>query len=204
MKPLNENQHVLFILKVKYSDNQIKTLCNKQTIDKGSKIALLDLILEKLGHSTEAYSTTPIIEIIFYYKINEGKIIPNIDNSKGSITLPKFQLFYKNKLPIAYKPEDYGVISWNAGNYYSIYTDKAHIMLEKKENNGEIIYDVKYFKNKKLVFTWIDKLIAEDYLVRSIGNSTYHYIKGRLELIRTERKTSPISKTKVNKASIIE
>ena len=168
-------------------------------LKQGSKIALLDLILEKLGHSTEAYSTTPIIEIIFYYKINEGKVSPSIFNDKAKIILPKYQVFYKNKLPITYKLEDYGVIKYYKNNIYTIFNGKAVIMLEKKEENNQIIHEVKYFKNSNLLFEWTDKFIGENYLVRSIGNSTYHYKEGELILIRTERKTTPITKTKVDK-----
>ena len=73
MLPLDNNQHVLFIFKVKFIDNQVKTLCTKQVINKTSKKDLIDLIVERLGHSTESYSSVPINEIIFLYKINNGE-----------------------------------------------------------------------------------------------------------------------------------
>ena len=70
MKQLTDDQHVLLLIKVKFKDNQIKTLSNKQTINKDCKNDLLELILDRLGHSNEAYNSAHIIEIIFYYKIN--------------------------------------------------------------------------------------------------------------------------------------
>ena len=72
-------------------------------------------------------------------------------------------------------------------------------MLEKKEDNNQIIHEVKYYKNSNLLFEWTDKFLAEDYFVRSIGNSTYHFKQGEVILIRTNKKTTPISKTKVDK-----
>ena len=73
-------------------------------------------------------------------------------------------------------------------------------MLTKVDN----IIHAKYFKLNKLLFEWTDKYLREDYLVRSIGNSTYHFINGELSLVRTERKSSPISKTNIDKNLIIE
>lgn len=192
MNNISKSHHVDLIFKVKFNDNQVKTIAPLQSINKTSLNELLDLLLNRIDLLSDAYKTTPITDIIFYYIVMDGEITPNI--TKNNKTIPNYHIFFKNKLPIAYKPEEYGSILLQNDNLFIISNGKAQIILEKSIENKNIKYDVKYLKNNKVIFEWIDRLIEPNYLVRSIGSSVYHFIDGELTLIRSEKKLAPLNK----------
>lgn len=97
--------------------------------------------------------------------------------------LCKGQVFYKNKLPIAYTPEGYGnILVKNKDNtFYILAYNKAQIIIEVSKQNDDIISVVKYMKNNKVIFEWVDTIINNNYLLRSIGSSIYHFLEGESE-----------------------
>lgn len=102
---LDINYHILFILRVKFDDNQIRTLGHLKKLNKDDLDFILEYYIQSIGLKSDAYKTTPIISIIISYGIREGKI------ENKFITNPKnYQIYYNNKLPIAFNPEDYGLL----------------------------------------------------------------------------------------------
>ena len=107
----------------------------------------------------------------------------------------KYQTYYKNKLPIAVLPEEYGKVTKKKGNLYIITVSKtSSIYLETSLKNKQQINSIEYLKYGQLLFTWIDKIIDNNSFTRYIGQSTYHYTNKELTLVKSTRKTSPNKK----------
>ena len=87
-----------------------------------------------------------------------------------------YQSYFSNKLPIAYSIEEYGKILIDHNDYALIsLSNNTSIFINKNIIDGKPCYHIKYFKNSKLIFEWIDKLIEPNYLIREIGKSIYHF-----------------------------
>jgi hypothetical protein len=69
---IGDNQHILLLLKVKFEDNQVRTLSDLQTINSKSKYNLLQFFKDRLQILFEAYKVIPISSIIFSYGIRDG------------------------------------------------------------------------------------------------------------------------------------
>lgn len=105
---ISTDQHILLLLKVKFTDNQYKSLNDLQKINIKSKEGLLVYFKDKLQLFNETYKVIPISSLIFSYGIREGLITPTINiTQKPNI---KYQTYYRNELPIAVIPEDYGTV----------------------------------------------------------------------------------------------
>jgi hypothetical protein len=194
---LESDKHISFLLKAKFEDKQVKLLLPKLDIDKNSKRKLQSIIIDRIALLSDYYKTTKVDKFIIQYGIRDGSIV----NKSSSVI--NYQIFYKNKLPIAYKPEDYGNIINKVGNLYiiSLASLGKNIQIHLTVSNDTLdkIHLIKYFKKDVLLFEWTDKYLSATHLVRSIGKSTYHYVNGNLILVRSEKVTSPIAKSKINK-----
>jgi hypothetical protein len=110
----------------------------------------------------------------------------------------KYQSFYNIKLPIAFNPEDYGVIRYHRNNFYIINLGKnIQIELEILKNEDGLHYknDVKFYKNNNLTYHWVDQLvdpINKNYFKRFIGKSTYYIKDKEIILTKFTKNTGPI------------
>jgi len=197
MNKTSIDQHILLLLKVKFIDNQIRTLNDLQTINVNSKSDILDYFKGRVQVLDEAYKVIPISSLIFSYGIRKGKVSPTVGidlnkDSKNKNT--KFQVYYRNELPIAMLPEDYGTILSKVGNNYTILVNRgmqnAIINLSVKTLGGETVNHVKYIKNNILLFSWTDTITSfnDKKLTRRIGKSINHYIDGEITLYTTIKK----------------
>src|SRR6266568_3780081 len=75
--------------------------------DKYINYLLLSFIINILIFINESYKTIPINSIIFSYGIRDGIITSSLIKESKDI---KYHIYYKNELPIAMLPEDYGII----------------------------------------------------------------------------------------------
>ena len=199
---LNENQHVLFILRLKFENNQIKTVTTLKKLDKTSKKDIIEYLYNKISLSNETYSTIPIISIVFSYGIREGMIDHSINDITISNIHTKFQTYYKNKLPIVKSgiPSEYGKILRSKNDQYFIIVDKkTTIILDLLVKDNQQVNKIIYIKNGQTIFNWTDTIIAENKIVREIGKSIYHYENMNLVLVKIIKKSKSIEKVKENK-----
>jgi hypothetical protein len=119
MNKIDDKHHVLFLFRIKYDNGHYSTIGKLQKINnsKESKEELNKYIKNIIDISLDAYKDIPISSIVFSYGIRDGKIEINRDTKLKA----RHQTYYNNKLPIAYKPEDYGKIISKTGNIYFIY-----------------------------------------------------------------------------------
>jgi DNA polymerase type B, organellar and viral len=203
MKPLSDNHYVLFILRLKFDNNQLISASTLQKIDKTSKIEIIEYLYSRILVSNEAYSITPIKSIIFSYGIREGKLDPNVNElSLNSNINTKFQVYYKHKLPIVKsgKVNEYGKILSSNNEQYTIFVNSnAIIILDLTYINNQQINKIKYIKKGQVLYSWTDTITGLNKLVREIGKSVYYYENGELVLVKIEKKSKAIEKTKVNK-----
>jgi hypothetical protein len=121
-----------------------RTLNDLITIDVNSKSEILGYFKDRVRVLVENYKVIPLSHLIFSYGIRKGKAPSTMkfDSKKafGSKNA-KFQVYYRNELPIAMLPEDYGTILSKLGNNYTILVNRgmqnAIINLSVKTLGGE-------------------------------------------------------------------
>lgn len=205
MNRLDDNQIALFILRIKFENNQSISASTLQRIDKTSKNDIIEYLHSRISLSNEAYSTTPIKSLIFSYGIREGKLDSNIlgretDNKSNIET--KFQLYYKHKLPILItgKVNEYGKILSSSDNQYTIFVNNnTLILLEITTIDKQQVNRIKYIRNGQIIYNWTDTVIGLSNVVREIGKSVYYYENGELVLIKIEKKSKAMEITKTRK-----
>jgi hypothetical protein len=154
MSNISKSEHVLLILRVKFEKNQIASLCNMQVINNNNKDNLLLFIKDRFNLSNEAYKNTPVSSIIISYGIR-GEFTSILENKTPKNV--NYQTYYRNELPIAILPEDYGLILSQINNTYTISINRgkknAIIILTVKKLDNQTVNHIKYFKNNNLLFT---------------------------------------------------
>lgn len=194
---VTDKQHILFIPKVRFINNQIVTLSPMQKININSKEGLITFIKDRLTLSNESYKVEPVSSLIFSYGIRDGVVTPTV-YSNNKVT-NNYQIYYNNQLPIALLPEEYGIILSNIDNNYTISVNrgksKAIIILTVTaagEEGNKTINNIKYFKSNNLLFTLTDTIISnkDRKFIRRIGKSILHYEDGELVLYTTIKKTT--------------
>jgi len=206
---LKDKQYFLFITRVKYTNGHISTIGNMQKINKKSKDEIIKYIKNILTLSFETYKNNPITSIIFSYGFREGdinsKVILREDQAKATARATesnKYHIYYNNKLPLALIPEEYGLILSSNNNIFTIITDSnATIILNQIKDGDKVKNIIKYFKDKKLLFSWIDTIISLENkkFIREIGKSILHYENDELILYSIIKKTKPIVKKQIPK-----
>jgi hypothetical protein len=105
---IKDDQYILIIPRLILIDNQYITISKSIKINKDNKEDLLIYLMDRIGLSNEAYKSIPISNIIFSYGIRNGQITPTIGPAQNKDGAIKYQIYYKNKLPIVTNPEKYG------------------------------------------------------------------------------------------------
>jgi hypothetical protein len=199
---IDNNQHILVLFRIKYTNNQFSTIGDLQKINKSSFEQFTKDIKNIIDISFDAYKEIPISSVVFSYGIRSGLIPSETSNLKLPFT-PKFQIYYNNRLPIAMVPEEYGLIISEANNLYTIITESHATIILTVSKEGEFtVNNIKYFKGKRLLFTWIDTILSfeESKFIRKIGKSVLHYENKNLILSTRVKKTKAmIVKKLVNK-----
>jgi hypothetical protein len=202
---IKDDQHILFIPRLLLIDNQYITISKLIKINHNTRNEdLLIYLMDRIGLSSEAYKSIPISSIIFSYGVRKGKIISTIGIpaafGNGQNKDIKYQIYYRNKLPIVTAPEEYGKVIAKYNNLYIISLQKnisVHLYLEKEGDHQ--INRIEYIKNGNILFIWKDTIISPNSFIRTIGKSTIHYENGEIVLYKIEKKTSGITKKNLPK-----
>lgn len=107
----------------------------------------------------------------------------------------KYQIYYKNKLPIVTSPEEYGKVIAKYNNLYIISLAKnISVHLFQGKEGDHQVNRIEYIKIGNILFTWKDNIVAPNSFIRNIDKSTIHYIKGEIVLYKIQKKTMGITK----------
>nr|YP_010146943.1 hypothetical protein K4014_mgp24 [Cyclocybe aegerita]QQP21452.1 hypothetical protein [Cyclocybe aegerita] len=170
---IDENQHFLFILRGIFEDNQPVSFFTIQKINKECKKELLNYLFNRISISNDFYLSTPLKSIVFSYRKMYGKIKSDLIVENRETV---YHTYYRNKLPVAFNPSEYGKILIQNGKSYTIAIDnKNMINLEQTTIDNKKVNIVHYFKNNQLLFVWKDIYIDEENINREIGKSIYHF-----------------------------
>ena len=185
---IESNNHILLLFKIKFNSGQIRTLGKMQQLNPNDKNYLVDFLGDVLQRLEDSYSTTPIIQIIFYYGIREGEA-----KSKEITHKVPFQNHYHFKLPITFDPFEYGTVLASANNVYTIHINNTNTAILTTDGK---VNDVKIFRAGNLMLEYTDTLINEKTFVRKIGNSEFTYTNGELVLVTTPKRTRSLTTLK--------
>ena len=199
---LDDNNHILFILRLRFENNEVVSASTLKKINKTNRDDLIEYLYDRLTSvSYKTYTTKPIKNIIFSYAIKEGII----DNTVSDISIntsidAKYQIFYNNKLPIVKtgNPSEYGKIlsSENNNHYFISVSNKIFIALKISHKNNQQINSIDFIKNGRIIANWTDTVVGENSIVREIGKSIYYYENMELVLVKVIKKSKPIDKIK--------
>jgi len=203
VKNIKNNQHILLIPRVQFNNNDIISLSNKVEINNSLEIkkTLLNYLMDRIGSSTDAYKSIPIINIIFSYGIREGKYTPTFSTPKKDI---EYHTFNRGKLPIGLIPNDYGKIISKIGNNYVISLNKnTFITLRVEQNLSNLENHITFVKNGEVLYIWKDKIISnyegDRKFIRYIGKSIINYNNGEISKFKVLKKTSGIKNKLITK-----
>jgi hypothetical protein len=157
MEPLNNNNMVHIILKVRFSDGSYASLSHLQTVNKSMFTELLDVFNSYLDVKAEDYSDENISEIIFQYHISYKKGINPIKTrliKSINISKNKSFTFRGYKLPISTDIKDL--------NKWGTIISKTRNKLEIAKKASKLTYHITKQLNKHIVQLKVDnKLIFE-------------------------------------------
>jgi hypothetical protein len=178
VKGLNENQHILFIFRIRLINDSVKTVMKHQKINNiFSKRELIPFIEDQINLTNENYNDSQIKTLIITYGIRKGAI----ESQKSLLPLieTNYHIYYNHKLPIVTNIEEYGDILNQNGDIttISLRNRKGEILIIKKEGNKNLI---KFFKNGKLMYEWIDYIREDGSLIREIGKTTILWKDGEI------------------------
>lgn len=170
-------------------------------IDSSNLIILYNLLCNLLSILSNEYKTTPIINIVFSYKIidTENKVSKIDNNNIKSNKLPIYK-FYGYNLPLTLDFKLWGIQIFNENNHYKI-----------KRLSSDLIYDITVEplwnkinildSNNNIILTFKDvkDINNQDKSIftRIIYNQKYHFNNGQL-IVKTLNKTINLL-TKLNK-----
>jgi len=174
------DQYILFIFRIILENGSIKTVTKiqKLNLDDANKEALIEFVNDKINLVQESYFTEPIKSIIISYGVRKGKLEQPLIELNKSDSEKSHHVFYNNKLPLSLNPEGYGEILNQDDQTYLIALKKnIQILLKVIEGN----HHIKFFKNSKLMYEWVDKInLIENSLIRDIGKTSIYWKDGNI------------------------
>ena len=191
LSELTDDQHVLFIPRIKHNNGKISTLCDLQRLNKNDVEYITNHLENLLNLKADFYQELPIISIIIDYGIRDG-VAPSKSFPKD---IP-FQTYYHYKFPITMNPLEYGKLVRQYDNDYIISLESGNTAIIKSFTDKN---EVEIIKNGDHVLNYTDYFINNNSFNRKIGQYTYTYVDGSLELVQSKKRTSTISKKKISK-----
>ena len=85
-KDLQDNQHIIFLFRLQWSDNQFATIGNLQRLNMEDKTYILNKIVDEMVDKGGYYLEHSIISLVFTYAIRDGKAIEKNNFIKCTIS----------------------------------------------------------------------------------------------------------------------
>jgi hypothetical protein len=191
---IKEDQHILFIFRIVLINNDIKTVTKLLKInnDVNEKKNLVSYLLDAINLTNNNYNNAPIKSLIISSGIRKGSIIPTITAKEE---IKSHHLFYNHKLPISTKIEEYGDIIGKFEDTIIVSLKKNIQLIIKSLDNKNFI---KFFKNGKLMYEWIDCIKEDNSLIREIGKTTFKWKDNEILWTKVLKTTKPSNKKRLS------
>ena len=178
MNKIKDNQHVLFILRLQFSNGQIRTLNKMVKLTKLDLKFLLDLLNDKVQTSQDGYKTMSLNTIIFAYAIVDGKISSNLQNNSN---VKLHTIYNRYKLPISLEPLDYGRLIYKdtINNIFIMKMNKTNTAIIRVEDN---INHVTIERDGLEQVIYKDIKIDNNTFIRQLNSVEYRYHNKELVL----------------------
>jgi len=183
---LSENQHMLFLFRLQWSDNQFVTIGNLQKLNNDDKDYIFDYLSEEIKNKGDYYLENSVISIVFSYGIRDGRTLEKTINNKI-----QFHNYQHHKLPVTMNPLEYGKLVRRFDNIYNVQiNDKNDVFITQFEDKNEI----EFYRSGTLVYKWIDKWINENTFSRLLGKKEFIFKDNELFLLKVDKPAKFITK----------
>lgn len=199
MSPLEGNQLVYFILKVKFTDGSYASLSHMQIINKTMFKKLLNILYKYLDFNSDNYTDRTISNLIFQYHIKtvekskgqEAKLTESYKTKK----VPAFR-FKGYNLPISTDLEAWGLVNKLDNNIFKVNSNTREYKVTKFIDKQ--VFEV--MSDNKVLFSFTD-IFGENSnsFTRILKDKEFIYKNGELIVKKLNRKTDFITKIKVDK-----
>lgn len=178
-KELKDDQHIIFLFRIQWSDNQFVSIGNLQKLNKEDKDYILNKIVDNMIDKGGYYLEQSILSLVFTYAIRKGKALEKVINT--NIQCHNYQ---HHKLPITMNPLEYGKLIDKFGDTYVIQVNPKNIAtITQLENYNE----VKFYKSGEITYEWIDKWIDNNTFSRILGKKEWIFKNNEQILFKTEK-----------------
>lgn len=202
MNPLENTQYVTFQLVYKLSDNTFRTLGYLIKINKDDletlKSNLLFFHLNDFDEYNEVFKETIAIYIKYRYlnmsKVENKPLLVDVRKNKNITT----HLINKVQIPSMYDTNQWGIIKYKKDKVnftiYSIIRGNYRFEVIQTLSSRDITI---FNENNNLILEFNDKFESENYFIRTIKNTHYHFKDDKIVLnIKENKNTKFISKVK--------
>ena len=202
MNKIKDNQHVLFILRLQFSNGQIRTLNKMVKLTKLDLKFLLDLLNDKVQTSQDGYKTMSLNTIIFAYAIVDGKISSNLQNNSN---VKLHTIYNRYKLPITLDALEYGTLIYKdtINNIFIMRINKTNVATIRCTDN---INYVSIDRDGLEPITYKDIKIDSNTFIRQLNSIEYRYHNKELVLSTKKVRTQfikPIEKSTEESTSFL-
>lgn len=178
-KSITSDQHILFLFRIQWSNNQFVTIGNLQKLNLEDKDYILNFILDEMIDRGEYYKESSIISMTFSYGVREGRAL-----EKGFPTDVKYHNYSNHKLPITMNPLKYGKLLDQTGNKYTVQINDTNIVIIIKHDDEN---EVSFYRKGNLIYKYKDTYIDENSFTRDMGNKKFHIINDEITLTTVEK-----------------
>jgi hypothetical protein len=164
-KQLQDDQHIIFLFRIQWSDNQFVTIGNLQKLNIDYKDYILNKIVDDMIDKGGYYLEQSIASLIFTYAIRKGKAIQKVIN-----TNIQYHNYQHHNLPITMNPLEYGKLIDKFGDTYIIQVNPKNIATIIQLDNSN---EVKFYKSGELTYKYTDKWLDTNTFSRTLGNKQW-------------------------------
>ena len=176
---VTDNQHIIFLFRLQWSDNQFVTIGNLQRLNNKDKDYIFDYILEEIKDKSDYYHEQSIISIVFTYAIRDGRAL-----EKSLSNNIQFHNYQHHKLPITMDPLNYGDLLYKNENNYVIQVNETNVAIISIEND---INEVKLYRKGKIRYEYTDKWLDNQTFIRTLGNKEWIFRNNEQLLYQVEK-----------------
>lgn len=178
-KSITKEQHILFLFRIQWSNDQYVTIGNLQKLNIDDKDYIINEIIDQMEDKGEYYTESSMTSFTISFGIRDGRALEKVISTNVS-----YLNYYHHKLPITMNPLKFGELIEKVGNKYFIQiNDNNTAVITHFEDHNE----VKFFKKGKLTYIFTDTFVNENSFIRNFGNKKFHFIDNKISILTVEK-----------------